>query len=163
MKFQRSGRPEETQVVRLSQNLLYDGMVPKGQHSVLCLILPAEACPRIPESAGSKVYISTLPGEFLPMNIAPGNQVHAFNSAGFSWQLLQALSTFVYVASATRILHLRILFCRGGHGFLYGLPDLCRESSAAVRMHSDPESCLPMETEVHAIALDSAPLASRRP
>ena len=30
-------------------------------------------------------------------------------------------------------------------------------------MHSDPESCLPMETEVHAIALDSALLASRRP
>ena len=25
-------------------------------------------------------------------------------------------------------------------------------------MHSDPESCLPMETEVHTIALDSAPL-----
>ena len=30
-------------------------------------------------------------------------------------------------------------------------------------MHSDSESCLPMETEVRAIALDSAPLASRRP
>ena len=25
------------------------------------------------------------------MSIAPGNQAHAFNSAGFSWQLLQAL------------------------------------------------------------------------
>ena len=25
------------------------------------------------------------------MSIAPGNQAHAFNSAGFRWQLLQAL------------------------------------------------------------------------
>ena len=25
------------------------------------------------------------------MSIAPGNQAHAFNPAGFSWQLLQAL------------------------------------------------------------------------
>ena len=81
--------------MRLFRNLHYDSVVPKGKRSyplgvpvVPCLILPAEACPRTTESAGcTTLHIDTV-REFLPMSIAPGNQA---NSAGFSWQLLQAL------------------------------------------------------------------------
>ena len=55
---------------------------------VLCLILPAEAFPRTPEQAGSTVYKSILSGS---PSCRASHQAHAFNSAGFSWQLLQAL------------------------------------------------------------------------
>ena len=43
--------------------------------------------------------------ESLPTCVAPGNQAHAFTSAGSSWQLYKPCSIFVYVASATGILH----------------------------------------------------------
>ena len=93
------------------------------------------------------------------MSIAPGNQAHALNSAGFSWQLLQALQYL----RVRRVGHWDTslenpFLSRSGesHGFRYGLPDFSRESCAAVRMHTDPESCLPKQTEVHANALDSA-------
>ena len=65
----------------------------------------------------------------------------------------------MYVASANGILHFENPFLsRSGesHGFRYVVPDFSRESCTGARMHTDPESCLPKETEVHANALDSA-------
>ena len=80
---------------------------------VVCLILLAEAFQRIPGSTGlDGLHVDTV-REFLPTSVAPGNQAHAFTSAGSSWQLYKRCSTFVYVASATGILLLRILLCRG--------------------------------------------------
>ena len=80
------------------------------------------------------------------MSIAPGNQAYAFNSAGFSWQLLQALQYLRVRRVGHRDTSLENpVLSRSfeSHGFRYGLPDFSRESCAAVRMHTDPESYLP--------------------
>ena len=59
------------------------------------------------------LHIDTV-RECLPLSIAPGNQAHAFNSAGFSWQLLQALQYLrVRRVGHRKYCILRILLCRG--------------------------------------------------
>ena len=103
---------------------------------VLCLILLAEAFPRIPGSTGlDGLHVDTV-REFLPTSVAPGIQAHALNPAGFSWYLLQALQ---YIR-VRRVGHRDIAFCESfsvvgcgeSHWFRSGLPDLCQGSLSAI-------------------------------
>ena len=74
---------------------------------------PCRTFPRISEPAGSTVYTSTLSGS------ASRRASHLGTRRTHSIQQVSAgsyhkrCSIFVYFASATGILHLRILFCRG--------------------------------------------------
>ena len=93
-------------------------------------------------------------------HIAPGNQAQRIQLSRFQLAVIASVAVSSCTSRRqTGYFILRILFCRGSgesHGFRYVVPDFSRESCTAARMHTDPESCLPKETEVHANALDSA-------
>ena len=71
-----------------------------------------------------------------PTSVGPRNQAHAFNPAGFSWYLLQALQYL----RLRRVGHRDVAFCESfsvvgcgeSHCFRSGLPDLCRGSLSAI-------------------------------
>ena len=148
--------------MRLSRNLHYDSVVPKGKRSY-----PLGVQQRffvlfsVPKLVRALLNQRALQPSHRHCPGVPPEEMRTFDCASCfrtkCTNSTQQVSARSY-SLATRILHLRILFCRG----------VARKSWFSVwpaKLLPRILRCgkLPMETEVHAIALDSAPLASRRP